>query len=282
MSAALNEQLIREVVEEVLGRLGPAKASTPPAAPAVKPDGDHPHRGGGRLGVFQEADPACEAAAVAFVQLQKGGVAARQKAVTIVKTLAEANAAEWGRVELEETKIGRLDHKIQKLQIIKSVPGVEWLRPEGHSGDHGITLEEYTPFGVIGAITPSTHSIPTLSGNIVSMVAAGNAVVFNAHPAASRCAALAIAAYNQAIARETGIENLCCIIEHPTLGILQGPVRQRIHPPALRHRRPRRGQGGHAIGQAGHLRRAGQPAGVGGRHRLPETGRPRHHPGRGL
>jgi aldehyde dehydrogenase len=118
---------------------------------------------------------------------------------------------------LEETKIGRLDHKIEKLQIIKDVPGVEWLRPDARSGDHGITLEEYTPFGVIGAITPSTHSIPTLSGNIVNMVAAGNAVVFNAHPSASRCAALAIRAYNQAITRETGIENLCCIIEHPTL-----------------------------------------------------------------
>jgi len=144
-------------------------------------------------------------------------MAARRKVVHIIKTLAEANAAEWGRIELEETKIGRLDHKIAKLQIIKDVPGVEWLRPDGRSGDHGITLEEYTPFGVIGAITPSTHSIPTLSGNIVNMVAAGNAVVFNAHPSAARCAALAIRTYNQAIARETGIENLCCIIEQPTL-----------------------------------------------------------------
>jgi aldehyde dehydrogenase len=124
---------------------------------------------------------------------------------------------EWGRIELEETKIGRLDHKIEKLQIIKDVPGVEWLRPEGRSGDHGITLEEFTPFGVIGAITPSTHSIPTLSGNIINIVAAGNAVVFNAHPSASRCAAMAVRAYNQAIVREIGIDNLCCIIEQPTL-----------------------------------------------------------------
>ncbi len=153
----------------------------------------------------------------AFVKLRQGGMAARQKVVNIVKTMAAANAVEWGRIELEETKIGRLDHKIEKLQIIKDVPGVEWLRPDARSGDHGITLEEFTPFGVIGAITPSTHSIPTLSGNIVNMVAAGNAVVFNAHPSASRCAALAIRAYNQAITRETGIENLCCIIEQPTL-----------------------------------------------------------------
>ena len=219
MLAAINEQLIREVVEEILGRLGPAK--TPAAPPAPKAECQCPKpsasAAGGQWGVFQEAGPACEAAAAAFVKLRQGGVEARQKVVNIIKTLAAANAAEWGRIELEETKIGRLDHKIEKLQIIKDVPGVEWLRPDARSGDHGITLEEYTPFGVIGAITPSTHSIPTLSGNIVNMVAAGNAVVFNAHPSASRCAALAIRAYNQAITRETGIENLCCIIEHPTL-----------------------------------------------------------------
>jgi len=94
---------------------------------------------------------------------------------------------------------------------------VDWLRPDARSGDHGITLEEFTPFGVVGAVTPSTHSIPTLSGNIVNLVAAGNAVVFNAHPGAAKCAALAVRAYNEAIHRETGIENIACIIEQPTL-----------------------------------------------------------------
>jgi aldehyde dehydrogenase len=93
---------------------------------------------------------------------------------------------------------------------------VDWLRPDGHSGDHGITLEEYTPFGVVGAVTPSTHSIPTLSGNVVNIAAAGNAMVFNPHPAAARCAVTAVRAYNQAIYRETGIENVVCIIEQPT------------------------------------------------------------------
>jgi aldehyde dehydrogenase len=69
----------------------------------------------------------------------------------------------------------------------------------------------------VGAITPSTHSIPTLSGNIVNIVAAGNAVVFNAHPAAARCAAVAVRSYNEAIYRETGIENIATIIEKPTM-----------------------------------------------------------------
>ena len=234
--SSFNDTLIRDVVTEVLGRLGGAPAAGRPAAPASSPSGSAAGSCGcnsrgvpaasapasapalrGRFGVFQDADEACAAAHEAFLLLQRKGMAARRKAEEIVKTLAEKNAAEWGRVELEETKIGRLDHKIEKLQIIKLVPGVDWIRPDGRSGDHGITLEEYTPFGVVGAVTPSTHSIPTLSGNIVNIVSAGNAAVFNAHPAAARCAALAVRSYNEAIYRETGIENIATIIETPTM-----------------------------------------------------------------
>lgn len=219
--SSVNEQLIRDVVSEVLSRLGgvPAAASAPAktdcgcggkgasASPALR----------GKFGVFTDAAEAAAAAQESFRQLQKAGVAARVKICEIVKSLAEANAESWGRIELEETKIGRLDHKIEKLKIIKLVPGVEWLRPDARSGDHGITLEEYTPFGVVGAVTPSTHSIPTLSGNIVNICAAGNAVVFNPHPSAARCAALAIRAYNEAIYRELGIENIATIIERPSM-----------------------------------------------------------------
>lgn len=221
MSTAINEALIRDVVQEVLGRLGGSVAPAPRTGngTAAKADcGCHKRNGAGvkHFGVFQDAAEACAAAADAFHQLQEKGVEARRKIVDIIKTMADVNAREWGRIELEETKIGRLDHKIEKLQIIKLVPGVEWLHPDAMSGDHGITLEEYTPFGVVGAVTPSTHSIPTISGNIVNIVAAGNAVVFNAHPAAAKCAAMAVRAFNEAICRETGIENVACIIEQPT------------------------------------------------------------------
>jgi aldehyde dehydrogenase len=224
--SAVNEALIRDVVAEVLSRLSGHGA---PAAGRTSASLNGPGCGcasgrvalvtsarSGRFGVFAEANDACQAAQTAFEQLQKKGVEARRKIVDIVKRMAEANAEPWGKLELEETKIGRLDHKIEKLKIIKLVPGVEWLHPDALSGDHGITLEEYTPFGVVGAVTPSTHSIPTISGNIVNIVAAGNAVVFNAHPAAARCAATAIRAFNEAIHRETGIENIACIIEQPT------------------------------------------------------------------
>jgi len=228
--SAINEALIRDVVAEVLGRLGQAPVANGAPSPAPSKEtcacggNGHPTAsaiGRGKHGVFQDANEACEGAQAGFFQLRQKGVAARAKVVEIVKALADANATEWGRIELEETQIGRLDHKIEKLKIIKLVPGVEWLHPDGRSGDHGITLEEYTPFGVVGAITPSTHSVPTLSGNIVNMVAAGNAVVFNAHPAGAKCAAMAVRAYNQAIARETGIENLITIVEQPTLGSFQ-------------------------------------------------------------
>ena len=229
--SAVNETLIRDVVAEVLGRIAgatPTVNTSAPASPApaaakndscgcsVKKATSAPALRG-NYGVFATADEACSAAQEAFVQLQRGGMAARRKVEEIVKAMAEKNSEAWGRIEFEETKIGRLDHKIAKLGLIKLVPGVDWLRPDARSGDHGITLEEYTPFGVVGAITPSTHSIPTLSGNIVNIVAAGNAVVFNAHPSAAKCAAVAVRAYNEAIYRETGIENIACIIEKPTL-----------------------------------------------------------------
>ena len=173
--SSVNETLIRDVVSEVLGRLGGGSTSTatqpaPTSAPA--PKNDSCGCGGkkssivapalrGKFGVFATAEEACAAAQEAFVQLQQKGVAARRKIEEIVKTMAEKNAEAWGKIEFEETKIGRLDHKIAKLGLIKLVPGVDWLRPDARSGDHGITLEEYPPFGVVGAITPSTPAIPT-------------------------------------------------------------------------------------------------------------------------
>jgi aldehyde dehydrogenase len=226
----VNEALIRDVVAEVLGRLNRSAAApsgpvTPPppkpesGGPAIKISGRAPIRG--KFGVFQDAAEACEAAQEAFLQLSAKGVAGRVKVNHIVKELCHRNAAEWGFIELEETKIGRLDHKIEKLQGQRGIPGVEFLHPYGLSGDHGITLEEYAPFGVIGAVTPSTHSIPTMACNIISMSAAGNTAVFNAHPGAAKCAVMAARILNEAINRELSIENLACIVEKPTLESFQ-------------------------------------------------------------
>ena len=121
-------------------------------------------------------------------------------------------------MEMEETKIGRLEHKIAKLQTLgERTPGVEFMRSEVFSGDHGLAVIEHAPFGVIGCITPVTHSLPTITGNAVSMIASGNTLVVNPHPAGKRVAAEGVRRFNEAIYRDLGIDNLICVIAEPTL-----------------------------------------------------------------
>jgi len=224
----IDQDTLRNVVENVIQQLGnpPAAAANTsannPAAPTpvAAPSSDECCKApgiGGKHGVFAHVCQASEAAHKAFLQLKELGLEGRSRVIEIVKETCMANAEPWGKFELDETKIGRLDHKIEKLQIVGHVPGVEWLTPNAMSGDNGITLEEFAPFGVIGAILPVTHSVPTLTGNVISMVAAGNAVVFNPHPGGAKSAVMATRAYNQAIERELGIDNLICTIEEPTI-----------------------------------------------------------------
>jgi aldehyde dehydrogenase len=121
-------------------------------------------------------------------------------------------------MEMDETKIGRLEHKIAKLETLgRRTPGVEFMRSEVFSGDHGLAVIEHAPFGVIGAITPVTHSLPTITGNAISMIAAGNTLVVNPHPSGRRVAVEGVRRFNQAIHADLGIDNLICVIAEPTL-----------------------------------------------------------------
>jgi aldehyde dehydrogenase len=137
--------------------------------------------------------------------------------VKLIKSIAKSKAQEWGKLELDETKIGRLDHKIEKLQILEGIPGVEFLRTHAFSGSKGLALDEFAPFGVIGCITPVTHSIPTLTCNAINMIAAGNSMVINAHPSGANCAAVAVREYNKQIAQKFGIDGLITCVLPPTL-----------------------------------------------------------------
>ena len=207
--AAIDEKLVAKVVGEVLSRLksAPPKSSASPAA-----------SGPAGFGVYEDMNAAVEAAQRSFEKLREGGMTARKKAIAVIRKLCVQKAKEWGTIEFNETKIGRLDHKIEKLEICGDlVPGVEMIDRSAFSGDSGLTVIDYAPWGVIGAITPSTHSVPTLTGNAINMIAAGNAVAFNTHPAAAKCAALAVREYNQAIAAETGITDLLTTVVKPTL-----------------------------------------------------------------
>jgi aldehyde dehydrogenase len=203
----VDETLIRNVVEQVLGRL---QGNGNGAAPA---------RGNqGRFGLFTNVDEAVAAARDAFEQLSRRTLEDRCRIIGHIRRIAIDQSVELGTMEMEETKIGRLPHKIEKLKTLGlRAPGVEFLRSEVFSGDHGLAVIEHAPFGVICAITPVTHSLPTLTGNAISMIAAGNTVVFNPHPSGRRVAAEGVRRYNEAIYRDLGIDNLLCLITEPTL-----------------------------------------------------------------
>jgi len=169
------------------------------------------------VGVFGDVDSAVKAATVAQRQLASGGMAMRDGIVKLIKQIVVENKNEWARIEFDETKVGRIDHKVAKLELLPGIPGVEFLRTAAHSGDDGISLDEAAPWGVLGVITPVTHSIPTLTANAISMIASGNAMVVNAHPSGANCARVAVETYNRAIAEKFGVDNLITIIDPPSL-----------------------------------------------------------------
>lgn len=203
----VTDELIRGVVQQVLAQMRNGKA--------VASGGNGI---GTKRGVFQDAEAAVQAATRAQQEFEKRGLEDRRKAVACIRKICLEQAETLGREELEETKIGRLEHKIEKLKVVADrIPGVEFLRTEAFSGENGIALQEYAPFGVIGAITPVTHSLPTLACNAINMLAAGNAIVCNPHPSGARIACKGVHLFNEAIVKAIGIDNLITIIEKPTL-----------------------------------------------------------------
>ncbi len=232
----MNQALVQDVVAEVMKRLGSKPShngsahARRPGVPAGEEAGanepqrrqtySHPHSADvpvGQYGIFSVVDDAVAAAADAQKKLVRLSLDDRDAIVKLIKSIARQNAQPWGKMELDETKIGRLDHKIEKLQILELVPGVEFLSTNASSGTNGVCLEEFAPYGVIGIITPVTHSVPTLSANAINMIAAGNAIVANPHPSGTQCAAHAVREYNKAIAAKFGIEHLITCIVPPTL-----------------------------------------------------------------
>jgi aldehyde dehydrogenase len=204
----VTDDLIRGVIQQVLAQM---RNGQPPAAP-----GRNGHAT--QRGVFADVESAVAAAREAQREFEARGLEDRRKAVACIRKICSERAEELGREELEETKIGRLPHKIEKLQVIADrIPGVEFLRTDAFSGENGVSLQEYAPFGLIGVITPVTHSLPTLACNAINMLAAGNALVCNPHPSGARIACKGVHLFNQAIHDAIGIDNLLTIIEKPTL-----------------------------------------------------------------
>jgi aldehyde dehydrogenase len=201
----ISEEMIRSVVAQVLAEVGPA--------PAVSGGSFH-----GRNGVFHDANEAVAAARAAFEELSTRSMEDRKRIIQHIRRISIDQCVELGTMEMEETKIGRLEHKIEKLKTLgEKSPGVEFMSSQIFSGDKGLAVIEHAPFGVIGAITPVTHSLPTITGNAVSMIAAGNTLVVNPHPSGKRVATEGVRRFNRAIAQDLGIDNLICVIAEPSL-----------------------------------------------------------------
>ena len=207
----MTEDIIRNVIQEVLSQMGNGAALSNGRSSA------------GSDGVYGSVDDAVAAADAAFQAFRTRPIEDRAKAVACIRKICVEQADELGRREMEETRIGRVDHKIAKLRdTIPLIPGTEYLKSDVAAGDKGLSLTDYAPFGVIGAITPVTHSLPTLAGNAINMLASGNTVVFNAHPSGMNIAAEGVRRFNRAIRAAIGIGDLLTINHPPTLESANG------------------------------------------------------------
>lgn len=188
-----------------------------------------------KYGIFDTMEAAVEASDIAQKQLLKSSMAQRQKYVNTIKAviLKRENLELISRMSVEETEIGKYEHKLIKNRVAaEKTLGTEDLTTEAITGDNGITLVEYCPFGVIGAITPTTNPTETVICNSISMIAGGNTVVFSPHPRAKGVTIKLITMINKALeeagapenlittVKEPSIENTNIMMEHPKVRVL--------------------------------------------------------------
>ena len=202
------EQMVAEIAREVLARLAaPAAVMSRNPAPAA----------GLGHGVFPTVDAAVGAAAAAQTRVAALSLDERGRMVGIIRRVCEERAEELGRREYEETRIGRLDHKIAKLRAVRHVLGVEVMRSDARSDASGLCVIERAPWGVVGMVLPATHSAPTMASNAINVLSAGNTAIFSPHPAAAKVAAYALQAFNREIEHALGVRDVITTVAEPSL-----------------------------------------------------------------
>ena len=211
---ALDEQKVQAIVDQVLarlkaeGRLG----GTPQAAPAVV------RHDTGKFGIFETIDQAIAAARTAFEQFVVMGLEMREKAVEAMRRACLSRLEELSRMAVSETGLGRVEDKIAKNRLaVTKTPGPEILVPRAFTGDHGLTLTERAPYGVICSITPCTNATETVINNAIGMISGGNAVVINGHPTAKGVIAHTVRILNEAMVSVGAPDNLVSTIVEPTI-----------------------------------------------------------------
>jgi aldehyde dehydrogenase len=207
----LSDQQVDAIAQQVLRRMSGG------GAPTAMAHAEASSLSTKRLGAFRELDAAVAAARAAFEALDKLTLAKRDDIIANIRKWSLKESESLAFAAHQETGFGRYEDKIIKNRLVANkTPGTEVLQAEVKTGDGGLSLFERAPFGVIGSITPSTNPTSTIINNTISMVAAGNAVVFNVHPSAKECSIRTVDVINRAIVEVGGPENLVVTMAEPT------------------------------------------------------------------
>jgi len=203
---------IRRIVEEVLGSadisglLGSLSAAGQTASART-----------GR-GVFADVESAVRAAAEGQRELIGLPLDRRTRMIEAMRAAVLAHNESLSREAVRETGLGNVvDKQIKNALAAEKTPGVEDVGPSAFSDEHGLTLTERAPYGVIGAVTPVTNPIATITSNAIGMIAAGNSVVFNVHPNAKGVSNRLVGLLNEAIGAAGGPQNALCAVAEPTI-----------------------------------------------------------------
>jgi propionaldehyde dehydrogenase len=204
-------------VEAIVGRVRSRFAQGGPVeAPA--PAGEAGRGGEEGDGIFPTIDAAVAAAGAAFRRYRAMGLEQRGRIIASVRESMRRHARDLAEMAWRETGLGRAEDKLVKnLLVTEKTPGPEDLEPQVWSGDWGLTVTECAPFGVIGAITPTTNPTATIINNTISVVSAGNGLVFNVHPNAKAVSVKNVRWIDEAIVAAGGPSNLVTCIPEPTL-----------------------------------------------------------------
>jgi aldehyde dehydrogenase len=209
--ARLDDAQVRAIASALAERLGGQRQTAPAAAaPAPTPACGE--------GIHASVDQAVAAANRAFREFQAHPPSLRTAIVDSIRQTLLPEAERLARLARDETGLGRYEDKVRKNRLVtEKTPGPEVLAPSALSGDRGLTLFEAAPFGVLAAITPTTNPTSTIICNSIGMLAAGNSVVFNAHPNAKECSAETVRLLNRAVKAVGGPDNLVNAVAQPTI-----------------------------------------------------------------
>lgn len=210
----LSDEEIQDVIARVRSRLGSDPAVAPEQArmPVDVPDSELGD------GVFATIDEAVTAAQTAQRAYESGGTDLREGVVAAIRERMLEEATSLAEMAHEETGLGRVEDKVRKnILVTTRTPGTEDLAPLIETGSDGMMLTEHAPFGIVGAVTPTTNPTSTIINNTIAILSGGNAVVFNVHPNAKRVSAHNVRLINQAIMAAGGPPNLVTAIPEPTI-----------------------------------------------------------------